>query len=700
MLREARRRKQQLADKIGHEEYSYQINGEQAYYPDVRRVRPQGNFDPRQAAGVVLGGNVRPSRPPYGVDDDAKFSGQTAKQPRNGSPLQLQLQGYPSPAVMPELQSNTAWQPPPPLLPALSNLPPPSSLPAPLPSVYHPKPPLQFEFDNYNAAPPPPVAIYPLPSYQYPAQIPLYAGGAAPPLHVAPLVSSGSYVNRNTTPPLQRLPSLHASPGRVSAPISPSRRSPVSPHPRPNTTSAIVFGGDGLSEEDERHRQRAEARRRALELQEDNLRQIEEKQRRRKEERQREIQEARIEEERLERERETVARREQAEVDREKWERDQKMMGPRAAQVALEAAQQRHEEERRAASRQRSKSPPSPRAVPSPVKRRAPSPNPSNSASAKGTPLLNSLPPPTATQPFPTGAGLQPGLSSHPLLTPRPLSPHAVAPVTFPQLQQQLQPSLLAPSSNFYETEAIRSELRQIKLLLEEQRKIPVGAPLLMQPSLLQPLVRPSSKAGAGTYLTTGLPASPPQPRLVESPPRPVSDVLPSLSFGPAVIRSQQPPTGGFPNIDLTQSSHLVGTLDPNASRPSRGGSANMKESPNGGGQWTYNRPDGVPGTPAIKRSSSSISFDVAGMTGEGSNDPEELSTEPSQFVGPQALGASTPLRGKKFTMRPPSREQLGSNQSNPASSSPSFSMPASNGTERPTEAALDERESRNEEDS
>lgn len=685
MLREARRRKQQVADKIGHEEYIYRLNGNPFSHQEVIRVRPQGDLDPRrvQAAGIrVGGGGARgaggPSRPPFAVDDDANYNDGGDRGDRvaplnpssgtpNAGPSSEAVAPYSAPEgchggikyavanyASPYGGGGGAGGHPYPLVsqgqhvvnafvPVIPPIAPVRDLPAPLPAVYRPKPPLTFHSGPASGAEGPPLSLTPLPQHPVlsPVRYPSSEAGTPRPAAAPVYLSPGDKgAGRPSTSPTV-LPPLNSDDvnGGGGGPF-PTRS------PRPSTSGAalggggggFLIGGDGLSAAEERHREKMAGRQRAVELQMENARQMLEKQQRKQAEREREIQEYRLAEERLRREREEVTRREQAELDREKREKELKMMAPRAAQEMLEQqrreTQQRREEEA-AARRNRGRAPAVSAAPEAPE------------AEETGKEALKSTAPPLPTSANVASTSLQsPPPANHllPLAAPSVLPPPASAPalpclVDFnfgSGLRHSPQPlpapyyyppanicpqAALLPGSD---TQSIRSELRRITNLLEEQQlqqrramdSISIGANAAPQP-WYSGAPQPSTKTGAGTYLTTGQPS----PSIAAGGLAPVitaqrNSAAPYRSFStggtlpPLPLATAAPPApslsdAGAPSVGIGP---WKGLLSPYAcsSAASAGGSL-------------LNPPSGS--TPLF---TSSIT----------DNEPE-LSTEPSRFIGP-----------------------------------------------------------------
>ncbi|TPP49349.1 Coiled-coil domain-containing protein 66 family protein [Leishmania donovani] len=578
MLREARRRKQQVAAKIGHEEYIYRLNGNPFSHQEVIRVRPQGDLDPRrvQAAGIRVGvGGARgvggPSRPPFAVDDDANYSNGGGRGSRvaplnpssgvpndgpsneavapysapegcnGGTPRGKKYaaanyaspyggggggaDGHPHPLVSQGQHIVSTFTP---VIPAIAPV---RDLPAPLPAVYRPKPPLTFHSGPASGAEVPPLSLTPLPQHPAPSQV--------------------CYPSSEAGTPRAAAAPVYLSPGEKGA-------------GRPSTSPT------------ERHREKMAARQRAVELQRENARQILEKQQRKQAEREREIQEYRLAEERLQREREEVARREQAELDREKREKELKMMAPRAAQAILQSQ------------------PPANHLLPLAAPSVLPPPAP-----APALPYLVD---------FNFGSGLR--HSPQPLPTPYYYPPANMCP------QAALLPNA--------DTQSIRSELRRITNLLEEQQlqqrramdSISIGANAAPQP-WHSGTPQPSTKAGAGTYLTTGQPS----PSIGAGGPAPVitaqrNSAAPYRSFStggtlpPPPLATAAPPApsssgAGAPSVGIGT---WQGLLSPYAGTSAAGAGGSLLNPP----------------SRSIPQFTSSIT----------DNEPE-LSTEPSRFIGP-----------------------------------------------------------------
>ncbi|TPP54668.1 Coiled-coil domain-containing protein 66 family protein [Leishmania donovani] len=626
MLREARRRKQQVAAKIGHEEYIYRLNGNPFSHQEVIRVRPQGDLDPRrvQAAGIRVGvGGARgvggPSRPPFAVDDDANYSNGGGRGSRvaplnpssgvpndgpsneavapysapegcnGGTPRGKKYaaanyaspyggggggaDGHPHPLVSQGQHIVSTFTP---VIPAIAPV---RDLPAPLPAVYRPKPPLTFHSGPASGAEVPPLSLTPLPQHPAPSQVcyPSSEAGtpraAAAPVYLSP---GEKGAGRPSTSPTV-LPPLNSDGGNSSGGGPFPTRSP-----RPSTSGAalggggFLIGGDGLSAAEERHREKMAARQRAVELQRENARQILEKQQRKQAEREREIQEYRLAEERLQREREEVARREQAELDREKREKELKMMAPRAAQAILQSQ------------------PPANHLLPLAAPSVLPPPAP-----APALPYLVD---------FNFGSGLR--HSPQPLPTPYYYPPANMCP------QAALLPNA--------DTQSIRSELRRITNLLEEQQlqqrramdSISIGANAAPQP-WHSGTPQPSTKAGAGTYLTTGQPS----PSIGAGGPAPVitaqrNSAAPYRAFStggtlpPPPLATAAPPApsssgAGAPSVGIGT---WQGLLSPYAGTSAAGAGGSLLNPP----------------SRSIPQFTSSIT----------DNEPE-LSTEPSRFIGP-----------------------------------------------------------------
>ncbi|AYU78589.1 Coiled-coil domain-containing protein 66, putative [Leishmania donovani] len=697
MLREARRRKQQVAAKIGHEEYIYRLNGNPFSHQEVIRVRPQGDLDPRrvQAAGIRVGvGGARgvggPSRPPFAVDDDANYSNGGGRGSRvaplnpssgvpndgpsneavapysapegcnGGTPRGKKYaaanyaspyggggggaDGHPHPLVSQGQHIVSTFTP---VIPAIAPV---RDLPAPLPAVYRPKPPLTFHSGPASGAEVPPLSLTPLPQHPAPSQVcyPSSEAGtpraAAAPVYLSP---GEKGAGRPSTSPTV-LPPLNSDGGNSSGGGPFPTRSP-----RPSTSGAalggggFLIGGDGLSAAEERHREKMAARQRAVELQRENARQILEKQQRKQAEREREIQEYRLAEERLQREREEVARREQAELDREKREKELKMMAPRAAQAMLEQQQretQQRREEEAAARRNRARAPATPAAPEAPE---APEVPEAPEAPEMGKEALKStaLPLPASANVASTSLQSQPP-ANHllPLAAPSVLPPPAPAPA-LPYLvdfnfgsglrhsPQPLPTPYYYPPANMCpqaallpnaDTQSIRSELRRITNLLEEQQlqqrramdSISIGANAAPQP-WHSGTPQPSTKAGAGTYLTTGQPS----PSIGAGGPAPVitaqrNSAAPYRSFStggtlpPPPLATAAPPApsssgAGAPSVGIGT---WQGLLSPYAGTSAAGAGGSLLNPP----------------SRSIPQFTSSIT----------DNEPE-LSTEPSRFIGP-----------------------------------------------------------------
>ncbi|CAG9573474.1 conserved hypothetical protein [Leishmania major strain Friedlin] len=686
MLREARRRKQQVAAKIGHEEYIYRLNGNPFSHQEVIRVRPQGDLDPRrvQAAGIRVGvsgarGAGGPSRPPFAVDDDANYSdgggrggrlaplnpgfGAPINGPSNeavvpcsapegcngGTPRGTKYAaanyaspyggggggagGHPHPLVSQGQHIVSAFTP---VIPAITPV---RDLPAPLPAVYRPKPPLTFHSGPASSAEVPPLSLTPLPQHPAPSQVcyPSNEAGTPRPAVAQVYLSPGEKgAGRPSTSPTV-LPPLNPDGGNIGGGDPFPTRSP-----RPSTSGAALGGGggflingDGLSAAEERHREKMAARQRAVELQRENARQMLEKQQRKQAEREREIQEYHLAEERLRREREEVARREQAELDREKREKELKMMAPRAAQAMLEKQQretQQRREEEAAARRNRGRAPAALEAPETPemgkeaLKSTAlPLPTSANVASTS----LQSHPPANHLLPLAAPSVLLPPASAPALpylvdfnfgsglrRSPQPLP----APYCYPPANMCPQAALL-PNAD---TQSIRSELRRITNLLEEQQlqqrramdSISVGANAAPQPCYSD-APPPSTKAGAGTYLTTGQPS----PSIGAGGSAPVitaqrNSAAPYRSFAtggtlpPPPLATAAPPAppssgAGAPSVGIGP---WQGLLSPYAGTSAAGAGGSLLNPP-----------------------SSSIPPFTSSIT---DNEPE-LSTEPSRFIGP-----------------------------------------------------------------
>ena len=423
-----------------------------------------------------------------------------------------------------------------------------------------------------------------------------------------------------------------------------------------------------------------------------------EQQQRKQAEREREIQEDHETESRLRREREELARREQAEIDREKRERELKMMGPRAAQEMLE--QQRKETEARreaeaAARRNKGKPQPQPQSQkeeaetgpgatradnattttdapqkeksgggggggggaggesasapqnpPLPLNQRAPI---NFSATLRQPPLSTPLQAPgmhSLQQYFANiglgGAGLTPPPPPLPSL---PSPDYYVAPYVMQQQQQRIQ----------LEGDAIHEELRHIALLLEAQQlnnAIAHNSP--PPPWLTGP--QPSSAAGAGTYLTTGLPSplynnsnnsnggGGAGGRYRSSSLQPISS---SSSSAAASSPSSYAPNNGLPNRSFMTGGSLpppplATALPPSSSsqpsssmqyqnqqQPLRAASSAMPGGP-GVSPW-----QGLFSAPGAASDHGSNAHNFTGSCRVDGADSEELATEPSRFVMP-----------------------------------------------------------------
>ncbi|KAG5502455.1 hypothetical protein JIQ42_05333 [Leishmania sp. Namibia] len=686
MLREARRRKQQIAAKIGHEEYLYRLNGDPISHQEKIRIRPQGDLDPRrvQAAGVRVGvtgarGARGPSRPPFAVDDDANYGDGGGKGGR-GAPLSPVSRG-PAAELSNEagaLGGRNGYTPPrgnyispyggvgggagdhqypfvshaqpvvsafAPVLPAIAPV---SDLPAPLPAVYRPKPPLTFHNDRASVPGVPPLSFSPLPEYPAAAQVCHPSGDAgnlwpaATPVHLSP---GDNGAGRPRTSPVA-LPPLILDGGGDGGNGRCLMRSP-----RPRTSGAASHSGSGglmigssdLSAAEERRREKMAARQRAIELQQENARQMLEQQQRKKAEREREIQEDRLAEERLRREREEVARREQAELDREKREKELKMMGPRAAEALLEQQQretQQRREEEAAARRNRGR-----------ASAAAAAPTVGN-----GAPKSPASPPPTFANAAPVSLSLQspesgtvsfPAPTSLSSLVAAPPLPHLVnfklgdgrCPVPQPSSASYYNsfanPSPQAAPLPIREVQAIHSELRRITHLLEEQQQqqqrrardtIDFGGNAAPQP-WHRIVPQPSTPSGAGTYLTTGQPS-------------PSIGAGGDVPMGNAQLDSAAPhrsfSTGGMlPPPPLATAAPPAATSY-NASAPSVGT-----------GPWhgllsPYTGPSATGTGGGLLNPPYGSAMELTGSTVD--NDPE-LSTEPSQFIGPfrAAVAAAAP---------------------------------------------------------
>ncbi|GET88358.1 hypothetical protein, conserved [Leishmania tarentolae] len=680
MLREARKRKQQVCGKIGHEEYIYRLNGNAFNHQGLNRIPPQGGLDPHQlpAAGIRVGaGGARgaggPSRPPFAVDDDANYSDGCGRGspgaplnpipgPPNGMPYKEAAALYSAPegcnggtppgknyaaanyispyggggvagahlypGVSPAQHIVSAFAP---VIPALA---PAKELPAPLPAVYRPKPPLTFHTGPAAGTGVPHISFTPLPQHPAPSQM-FYPsseagtpGPAAAPAHLSP--SDKGAGRPNTSPTV--LPPLNLDDDHSNGGVSfPTRNS------RPSTGRVALGGGgggvfmsgDGLSAAEDRQREKMAARQRAIELQNENARQILEKQLRKQAEREREIQEERLAEERLRLEREEVARREQAELDREKREKELKMMGSRAAQAMLEQQQretQQRREEEAAVRRHRGRTPVAPEAP------------------ETGKEALKSTTPPPAT--FASVASTSPpSKSPENYMLPPAVSSALLPPASAPALprladfslssglRQSPQPlpgpyyhppanvwSQAAPLPNT-DAQFIHRELRRITNLLEEQQLrqqramdgIKNGTSLAPQPWCTGAL-QPSSTAGAGTYLTTGQPS-------------------PCIGAGGAapVIAAQR--NSGTPYKSFV----MGGTLPP----PPFATAAQLASSSSDAGAPSSGigpSPRPLPpysGSSAAGNPLNPLSSPILQYTSSITDTEPELSTEPSRFIGP-----------------------------------------------------------------
>ncbi|AIN98202.1 hypothetical protein LPMP_211230 [Leishmania panamensis] len=684
MLREARRRKQQVAGKIGHEEYIYRLSGDPFSHQEEIHRRPQGNLDPRrvQAAGGGVGvagarGVAGSSQPPFAVDDDANYggggrggrgarlnpiSGVPDAGPSNEAPALYGAPGgyidgtppakkyaaanyaspysgggaggYPYP-FMPQVQPIVSAFAP--VIPAIAPV---RDLPAPLPAVYRPKPPLTFHSGPTSSAEVPPLSFSPLPQHPVPPQMgDLSHDAGTPRAAAAPMYLSpgDNGAGRPKTSPTVLPPLNPDAASNGGGNLFPTRS------PRPSTSRATLGGGgvgggfiignDGLSDVEQRQREKRAARMRAIELQQENARQMLEQQQRKQAEREREIQEDRLTEQRLQREREEVARREQAELDREKREKELKMMGPRAAQAMLEQQQretQQRREEEAAARRNRGRAQAD---VAAP-------------GTGKGTPKPTISPPPTSASAAPTILpSLPPANHMMPLSAPSVLSP-PVSASTLPYLVNfnlggGLRP-LPQPSPALYnyplanacpqaaplpngETQAIRSELRRITNLLEQQQQqqqrramdsTSFGAKVAPQP-WHSGVPQPSTAAGAGTYLTTGQPS----PSLDAGGDAPVTSAQRNSAapYRPFLTGGTLPPPPLTTAAPPAPSSSDAGA-PPVSIGPWQGlFSSCASTSATGAGGSLLN-----PSCGSARQLASSIT----------DNDPE-LSTEPSRFIGP-----------------------------------------------------------------
>ncbi|KAG5505754.1 hypothetical protein JKF63_05090 [Porcisia hertigi] len=681
MLREARRRKQVVADKIGHEEYIYRLNGDPFTHQEAIRERQQGNFDPRQlpAAGArvvrVAGarGAAGPSRPPFAVDNDTDYNGGGGARHGRGALLAPVI---PAPAAGPSFNNGPGLNAPLPggynggappgvnytspfgggmggrpyplvshaqpvaaaLSPVLPALAPVSDLPPPLPAVYKPKPPLTFHNIPVVGAGAPPLSFSPLPEHPTPGRVHCPSGDAGTPRFTAALAYAAP-MNKGEARPMtspQVLPALNNG-GTPAVGALPTHAS------RPNTSGGALGGGggggfiigsDGLSAAEERHREKMAARQRAIELQQENARQMLEQQLRKKAERELEIQEDRLAEQRLRREREEVARREQAEVDREKRDMELRMMGPVAAQAILEQKQRETQERREAeaaARRNRGKSSPASAAEPTPEE--------------KPVPSMASLPP-TSDNVAPTSSPSQsPAGGMFPLASRPSLPPTASAsafhylmdsklggrlcPLPQPSLTLFNQPlanvcSRAAPLPNL-ETQSIRRELQRITTLLEEQNlqqqrardSSILGANVAPHPFHGgAPL--PTTASGAGTYLTTGGLS-------------PFFSAGGSAPLGSAQGNNTGPyrpcPTGGTLPLPPLSTAAPLAPSSPGACALSEGGIRPW--------QGLFAPYAGPPATAAGDSALSAPPGSVLQFTSPITENDVELPTEPSQFIGP-----------------------------------------------------------------
>lgn len=623
MLREQRRRKQQVADKIGHEEYIYKLNGDAYSGQEEIRVRQQGDYDPRRAAAANNGGH----RPPFAVDDDnnhnnnngggrrgnarplnpitgAPADGGAALVPVRDNAPTSQNGPYASPYGAPAAYAGAFNNSPalyyPPsgggggayapqsLVPAMPPIAPLNDLPGPLPPVYRPKPPLTF---HGNVAPSAAPLLYVPDGYNNNNNYSPYGGnggyredGARPstsPTVLPPLSPQRANNNNNNNGGGAGMPNAQRS-------------------PRPSTSGAagggFVVGSNGLSDLEDRHKEKMAARQRAIELQQENARQMLEQHQRKAAEREREIREDREAEDRLRRERDEVARREQAEVDRERREKELKMMGPRAAQEMLE--QQRKETEARreaeaAARRNRGRQQPQQQQqhAATPEKAEGLSDEKAETAPPKDTDKQPSNSPPnhntggdgdaalpldqrapisfpSGLQPFPQQPMQPPGM--YPTqqyfaniglggagITPPPPSSSSSSPYYAPFMLQRQQRIQL-------EGDVIHEELRHIALLLEAQqlnKAITHNTPPPPPPPQWAMGPQPASAGGAGTYLTTGMPS----PLFQHNNHQQQQQQQPNYNNGGGYRSSPHPPSSG---------ASYTSSLSSNANSPYRGFSA------------------------------------------------------------------------------------------------------------------------------
>lgn len=569
MLLAEKRKRQLVANKIGHEEYIYRLEGDPQRYPDRVYVRPQNAMDLRRFANHphVQHRYQGPENPPYAVDGrdhdnrHAKHNGEVDGS--QGGQLALQ-QGLARPGnymqAAPVAGLGTLQPLGGGLIPsggarpfsAMPALPPVSDLPLPFPGIYKPKPPLLFHGGGGVGVP-----SYAPPHVQAPLA-PIHADGRASPLAISMSpVRNLAYVpytspERNlATPRPQTGPPL---PPIGSVPVTQQRKGP-------GTNVITRANRPGMSMEEERYAIKMENRRVAQEFQAENIRHMEERERRRQEERQREIAEVHSEELRLRQEREIVARRELAELEREKQERQVRMRSPKIVTEQLNDQRAAEEAAQKLAQQEAARHTPAPPLIPpsivksvTPVGPPPPVPSVAPPSSLHLQPSAAFLPPPP-TQPY-----------VFPSLTP----PAALQPAPLPVSVQHV----CVPTTYDFEAESLRRELRSVsenQMRLEQiiegqqRRAAMIGSAAPRSGS-------PAGSFGAGTYLTSGTNLRHVSPVAIRSV-SPPADVGLGLGGGPlfgsylsadgATSTFLRPPGMGYPydivpGKDLTQSTHHV----------------------------------------------------------------------------------------------------------------------------------------------
>lgn len=437
MLLAQRRKRQEVAGKVNHPEYVYRLDGDGHQWQDPAKARVQENYG--RALPFNRDRQGRP--PPFAVDDDDYGNGRNRERvgnarppgfaaydaqpghahatppPNNRYPSQDPLRGGPGGGDGGGGRAPSAGVV---YVPTLPQLPTPSGyLPGPLPSVYRPKPPLVFGRGGLNGAEAGGEPHHRMPPLRGEA-VNVYVP-SGPTIELSPVTSfahgggGGGGGQRPYTSP--SLPAIHLHEG--------GRGDGAATPPTTRESSNRVFGiaADGLSEREERLREKLAARRRTQEVQEENARQIAEHERRKLEEKAREAAEVQREEERLRQEREARARREQLEMEKEEHERQVKMMGPKAAQdlLAQQQAQQTqkdttegHAKEERARKQARERS---------------------NRGSPAAEPAAAS-PAPAPTAPATNEAPTRPSPPLPPLATPAPWAPWLQTPAQPPAKPQ------------------------------------------------------------------------------------------------------------------------------------------------------------------------------------------------------------------------------------------------------------------------